>query len=204
MTDTMQAVYSVYSGRDLTTGANNGNGSVWINPDQQSASPDYDTYNLGSPNYWALVLDRTDPTKSALYNAALPNNTDMPANLASLMTPDHLLFFYATAYMYYMPQGDLYTTLAANGGGGMLERTERFAYYNGCGMVGNSLYVLVSIPGSGTTGIEKFGVQRGTYTYNSNPSVNTWGYDFSNYSMLLNLVPSASGYVPVEVGGTDA
>ena len=201
MATPMQTVFTVSTSQPVSS-AIQGSGSVWVNPGQSARSPTYSTYATSQsyPNFWALVLDRANPTQPALFNQPLANNTDVPDNLANLMTPSSLLFFYATNSMYAMPQGDLYAMLATNGGGPLLETAERFAYYNGCGMVAPTLYMLVSVPGSGMAGIEEYQCQRYTRT-NVDGEPYPQGWSYPHYSLLLNLAPSTSGYVPVKVGG---
>ncbi len=178
-------------------------GRLWVVPDGQCTTTATYSNQFVEPvsQNWVVVLDRKDPTKPALFNASLPNNTDVPPALAALLTPDNILYYVATGYTSQMPQGELYQTLMENGGGPLLEKSELIATYGGSGIANPNLYMLASVPGTGLVGVEKLVSLLVTFS-----SSGQGGYylTFPNYTMMLNMLPSASGYVPVEIGGTDA
>lgn len=173
-----------------------GSASLYVNPTETVVGPTYYTdYKLANNN-WAVVLDRNDPTKPALFNARLASNTDVPGDLANAMKQDCILFFMCASYSWQIPQGDLFTLLQENGAGGELQKLERYAYFCGCGMTWHGLYNLISVPGSGLPGIEK--TQTGYLVFSTNPPVNSNAQ--LGISTLLSMVPGANGYMPVEVG----
>ncbi|MGB3243910.1 MAG: hypothetical protein WBB25_05220 [Sulfitobacter sp.] len=175
-----------------------GAAKVWVNPGKQASSPDYATaYNSKTEN-WALVLDRKDPTKPPLFNSRISSNTDAPDNLKTLMTPAHILLYMAAGYGAAIPQGNLFTMLQQNGAGARLQKLERFAYFNGCGMTVPSLYTLVSVPGSNLPGIEHItSAKTGSSYY---PDHKTYVYTAGTLASLISLIPGTDGYAPVEIG----
>lgn len=195
MPDAMPIVFGTSGGLNIGKSWN-GYAMVWVNPQGKVFSPTYNTDYKVSNNWWALVLDRKDPTKAPAFMGPLPNNTDVPTKLEAVLTPDHLLFFMATAATRHMPQGDLYEALSKNGAGAALTKIEQLATYNGCGMEGSYLYSLVSVPGTGTAGIEK-----------SEPGVSAYSYGDPHVSVsvslrfqtLLSLIPGPHGYTPMEI-----
>ena len=197
----------------FTAGANTradnswgGTGSLWVDPGHNAgyAKIYAGTQQTPLPNFWALVLDRRDPTKQPLLNLQLTSNTDVPPQLSALLTPEHLLFFYAAYSPYQMPQGALFDALSRNGAGAQLHRLERLAYFNGCGMSAYSLYMLVSVPGTGMPGFEfaDFTRSANTFDYKATPQGYLYGYTFPKHTMLISLLPGPDGYSPLEIGGS--
>lgn len=172
-----------------------GSASVWISPPQ--TMPNYTSVYDGQVNNWALVLDRNDPTKPALFNAPIEGNTEPPAALSALMTAGHILIFMCAGTAQNLPQGNLFKMLQDNGAGSSLKKLETLAYFNGSGMIGSLLYTLVSLPSAGLTGIEHMTTgESGRSTY---PNTDTFVSIWSKLSSVMKLVPSDEGYVPVEI-----
>lgn len=184
----------------LNNGPYSGNGFIFVNPQETSLGYTYRT-GWKEPVYnWAVVLDRKDPTQPALFNDALASSTDVPGALATAVEGDSILFFLSAGYASQVPQGALFTFLQNNGAGANLHKLERYAYFSGCGMSWSGLYCLVSVPGSGLPGIEYAKSAEVSYTLapDSSRSSVVVGFD-----IFLDMVPSADGYVPVEVGTSD-
>lgn len=174
-----------------------GYASVWVNPDASAGSPKYASVYNTLTNNWALVLDRKDLTKPALFNATLTSNTDVPANLAAAVAKDSVLLFMFAGQIENAPQGALFTMLQENGAGDELQKLERYAYYHGCGMAGASAYCLVSVPGSGLQGIEKSALETYAMSVEKN---NKYSAVTIYFNTLLSMVPGPNGYVPMEIG----
>lgn len=170
-----------------TAHINQGISYVWVSPPQ--TSPNHTSRFSTAVHNWALVLDRKDPTKPALFAGDFDGNTTPPAALSALMSPDNILLYMCAGTSNDIPQGDLFTMLKDNGGGSFLQKLETLAYFNGSGMTGTLLYTLVSVPGSNLPGIEhlKFGHIGPSQVLGTQKSV-------------ISLVPGANGYAPVEVG----
>lgn len=174
-----------------------GYAGIWVNPQGKVMSPDYQTDYTKSPNNWALVLDRNDPTKPPLFVGNLDSNTDVPTAFGDAVAKESLLFYVFAGNNAQVPQGALFTLLEKCGAGGELQKLERLAYYNGCGMLFNSAYCLVATPNTGLSGIEKSDFQIYGATYASPAVTVTTGIAFKT---LLTMVPGSNGYMPVEVG----
>lgn len=170
-----------------------GEAYVWITP---QSSPNFTSRFDTDVNIWALVLDRKDPSKE-LFSAKIDGNSEPPAALQALMTPDNILIYMSAGSANAIPQGNLYTMLKDNGAGAYLEKLEALALFNGSGMTGSILYSLVTIPGSNMPGIEKLTTGlSGTTTYpDTSGSIYVYGY----LSSVIKLVPGSNGYAPILV-----
>lgn len=155
---------------------------VYVDPGANAYPTYWTTAKANAPANWALVLDRKNPKQAPLFEGSLSSNTDVPQALADAVSEESILFFSCLGGLQAVPQGALFKFLHANGAGAEILKLESFAHFNGCGMQGMMAYNLVSVPGSGVAGIEKSALMGSTFR------------------TLLSLVPSASGYVPIEVG----
>lgn len=173
---------------------------MWVNPQPgNNTSPEISSHAVKPTETlrYAVVLSRADPTAKPLFNANLPNNTDIPAALAPLLTSQNILFFYTVCWTKDAPQGALYDVLRQNGGGQALEQFENLVSWNGCGMQGNVWYLQVGIPGSGIAGVERHGFQQYTYGTQWQDPEPVRGSQSGYERLFFTLVPSPSGYAPV-------
>ena len=157
-------------------------------------------YGSGDPCHFAAVYSRTDPSKGAVYNKVSTNNTQVPAGLDTFLTDDYILFWISAAYVTNMPQGALFNMLNANGGGAKLHEMEILSTSFACGTACGMVYMMATVPGPSSHGIEKLELRRSVtgQTDPSGPVV--YSNVNSPYLMLLELMWSSAGfYTPVEI-----
>lgn len=160
----------------------NGFAGVFVGVDPSPGPETPYTSATGDNVLYFCVLDRADPTKKAVFNAAAPDSTTVPPGIEKYMDENHILLVAAAPYVTATPQGDLYAFIHEHGGGQSLAAMEQMGAYFACGVGVAFGYLMVSIPTSGLPGIEHLDTALK-----------------SNASMLVDLVPTSEGYVPVPV-----
>jgi len=104
--------------------------------------------------YW--VIDRANPQGGLAWKSLSPDANAVPGGIQSFMDDGHILVFSCLALnITDVPQGPLYEFLVNNGAGPVLKKIEALNTGFACGVAALSFsYTLVSIPGSGSPGIE--------------------------------------------------
>lgn len=154
-------------------------------------------FGKGNPLNYVAIVDRTNPNSAPIFQGNAPNNTTAPSGLDQYLTDDYIMYWASAAFVNAMPQGALYTMLNANGGGRLLHQMETLSTVMACGVNAALVYLLATVPGGGTSGVE-FLEQRSTS--NSGGSNSTYVYKNNPYQLLLELVPAPNGmYTPLEL-----
>ena len=104
--------------------------------------------------YW--VIDRANPQGGSAWKFLSPDANAVPDGIRTFMDDGHILVFSCLALnITDVPQGPLYEFLANNGAGPVLKKIEALNTGFACGVAALCFsYTLVSIPGSGSPGIE--------------------------------------------------
>ena len=182
----------------FTSGAGWNGGEAYANVFIGSAadgSPGQASGN-GENMTFVAVFDREKPNSAPVFSASAPNNTTPPAGLDSYLTDQFILFVATAAFVSQVPQGELFTLLMANGGDSKLRQMETLGTHFACGVGGNLVYLLASVPGTGLPGLEFLQIR--SEAAPSSPTA-PQAYTNSPYQMLMELIPGADGlYTPMQ------
>jgi hypothetical protein len=134
-------------------------------------------------SYWFCIMDANNPTnKVAEFVLPGSSNSTVPAGLDTYMSNPAYIFAVVTQYLstLHVPQGALYTYLAAHGADRELQRLEQINTSLGCGSISRMSYVLTG-QGGATAGCYEQGSSRGAIL------------------MLMSLMPMPNGQPPYSI-----
>ncbi len=146
------------------------------------------TTDIGSSPHGTsiVILDRTDPRAAPVFTSHSSDIDEVPSGITPFLNDRYLLAVGFGGGVAFSPQGALFQLLMANGAGPLLLELETWATRFGCGYFGSFAYALLSVPGSGQTGLERLS--------------NGVSSPFTGY-ITAAFVPGDDGlFTPVQIG----
>lgn len=170
--------------------------SLMVNSDSNSTGKYWAENRL----YSFVVLDRSQPDAAPVFTAFTSSSTDAPSGLAPFLNDNYIFVFGFSGSITAVPQGALYETLMANGGGPQLSKLELWNTRFACGVHRTNMYSMISVPGTGTPGIETLSPHRTAYqSYPATISVVS-STVLDEQETTVNLIPATNGiYTPVRM-----
>ncbi|MFO7567471.1 MAG: hypothetical protein R6X02_32810 [Enhygromyxa sp.] len=158
-------------------------------------------YWTESQMYAFVALDRSQPDAAPAFTAFTGSATDVPSGLAPFLNDNYILVFGFSGSITGVPQGALYEMLMANGGGASLQLLELWNTRFACGVDVSNLYSMISIPGTGTPGIETLSPHRTAAQFYPQTTSGIYSTLYDGLQTTINLIPDSKGtYTPVRMG----